>query len=176
MFFRVRDLEVRKIFFDVSFAPGEIEFEPGLQQVGPLHTEGVAELLSNTLGEIRVRGTAQVRMKSVCDRCLEPLEFPLDRSFDLFYRPVDTAPTSEEAAIDEGESEIGFYDGDGLELKEVLREQILLWLPMQMVCSEDCKGICPDCGQNRNQTACGCQPKPVDDRWEALKALKPRTS
>jgi len=55
------------------------------------------------------------------------------------------------------ETEVGFYDGDGLELSEVLREQILLSLPMQRVCGEGCKGICPVCGQNRNLVECLCQ-------------------
>ncbi len=51
---------------------------------------------------------------------------------------------------------MGFYEGDGVELNDVLREFVLLTLPMQRVCSEDCKGICPECGQNRNQKECAC--------------------
>ena len=66
---------------------------------------------------------------------------------------------------------MGFYEGDGVELNDVLREFILLTLPMQRVCSEDCKGICPECGQNRNQKECACQAAPADDRWAALKHL-----
>jgi uncharacterized protein len=67
---------------------------------------------------------------------------------------------------------MGFYEGDGLELNDVLREEILLALPMQRVCREDCKGICPVCGQNRNQNECRCHTETVDDRWAALKQLK----
>ena len=61
--------------------------------------------------------------------------------------------------------------GDGIELNDVLREYILLALPMQRVCSESCKGICPVCGQNRNLKECGCQLRAGDDRWAALKNL-----
>jgi len=71
------------------------------------------------------------------------------------------------AEIDEGEAEIGFYEGSGLELADVLREQILLALPMQRVCSDACKGMCPVCGKNRNETACDCKMQSADDRWEA---------
>ena len=78
----------------------------------------------------------------------------------------------EEAELDEDESEVGFYEGDGVELNDVLREYVLLALPMQRLCSEACKGICPDCGQNRNQNACQCAAKAGDDRWAALKQLK----
>jgi len=56
-------------------------------------------------------------------------------------------------------------------LEVVLREQILLSLPMQRTCREDCKGICPACGTNRNRAGCGCLAKAPDDRWAALRDL-----
>ena len=61
-------------------------------------------------------------------------------------------PDEEEVEIDEGEAEIGFYEDGGMELEDILREQVLLALPMQRVCSDVCKGICPVCGKNRNET------------------------
>jgi uncharacterized protein len=67
---------------------------------------------------------------------------------------------------------MGFYEGDGLELKDVFREYVLLTLPLQRVCREDCKGLCPVCGHSRNQSECQCQAGKVDDRWAALKGLK----
>jgi uncharacterized protein len=141
--------------------------------VSPLRVEGSAELLGNTLGEIRVKGHLKVSMESDCDRCLETATILLDDDFDLFYRPEpELGRSGEEVEIDEGESQIAFYQGDGLDLRDILREQILLSLPMQRVCSENCKGICPVCGQNRNLVACGCAVKPADDRWAALKNLK----
>ena len=97
--------------------------------------------------------------------------FPIDEDFELFYRPVSEG-YGEEVQLDEGEAEMGFYEGDGLELNDVLREFVLLALPMQRVCSEDCKGICPECGQNRNQKECACQAAAVNDRWAALKKLR----
>ena len=93
---------------------------------------------------------------------------PIDADFELYYRPV-TEGYGEEKAIDEGEAEMGFYEGDGVELNDVLREFIVLTLPMQRVCRQDCKGMCPACGQNRNLKDCGCQAVPLDDRLEALK-------
>lgn len=169
MFFSVQDLEVRKIHFDVDFPPREIDFlDPALKQKGPLKAQGVVELLSHTLGEIRVTGRVQVEIEAPCDRCLEPAPIKIDSPFDLYYRPADTGPEGDEVEIDAGEAEIGFYEGDGLELEEILREFILLAIPMQKVCRPDCKGICPTCGQNRNQATCSCAVKPGDDRWAAL--------
>ena len=174
MFFSVRELELRKAHFDVAFSPGEIEFfDKKLRQASALKAEGSVELLGNTLGEIRVQGQLSVIMESECDRCLEPARIPLESDFDLYYRPEpDPGRTRDEIEIDEGESQVAFYDGEGLELGDILREHILLSLPMQRICRDDCKGICPLCGQNRNLVACGCAIKPVDDRWAALKNLK----
>ena len=156
MFFSVKELELKKVRFDVAFSPGDIQYDQGLSQAAPLEAEGVAELLPHTLGEIRIRGHLKVRMEADCDRCLEPAEFPIDSDFDLFYRPAKRAGYDEEVAIDEGESEVGFYEGGGVELKDILREYVLLALPMQRVCREDCQGICPVCGQNRNLADCAC--------------------
>ena len=175
MFFSAKDLEVRKAQFGVTFQPGEIDYlDPGLRQISPLEAGGTAELLGNTLGDIRVQGRLQVTMEADCDRCLETARHPVESTFDLFYRPAPPAHAhhpSEEVEIDEGEIELSFYEGSGLDLKEVLREHILLSMPMQRICSEACKGICPICGQNRNNTGCECHAKSGDDRWEALKSL-----
>lgn len=172
MFFSVHELELRKILFDVDFPPGEIDFDAEeLTQRSVLKAEGSVELLSHTLGEIRIRGHMNVEMEAPCDRCLEPAKCPLDADFDLFYKPAETGPTEEEVALKEGEIEIAFYEGEGLELEEVLREFVLLSMPMQKVCRQDCKGICPHCGQNRNETACQCRTNPADGRWAALKNL-----
>ena len=173
MFLSVREMELRKIRFDETFEPGRMEFaSEGLEQVTPLHAAGSAEVLRNSDGEVRVQGRFTVKLSANCDRCLASASFPLDAGFDLFYRPVAEIARDEEIEIDEGEAEIGFYEGAGLELEDILREQILLALPMQRVCSEDCKGICPVCGKNRNQSACDCHSHGVDDRWAALRDLE----
>jgi uncharacterized protein len=178
VFFSVKELELRKAQFTVAFPPGEIEyFDPGLRQVSVLEAEGSAELLGNTLGEIRISGTLKVTMEADCDRCLEAAVRPIESNFDLFYRPAAPAHThrpAEEVEIDEGEAELAFYEGGGLDLKDILREHILLSLPMQRICRDDCKGICPVCGLNRNSAPCGCRVKPGDDRWAALKNLNTR--
>ena len=197
MFFHVRDLELKPVRFDVELPAGSIEFlDPKLKQAGPLQASGQAELVMGSLGEIRVTGQVRVRLQSECDRCLEAAEFPVDSSFELYYRPVadgylgvnannvarrghrpeaviaSRAVRLEEKSLDAGEAEMGFYEGDGLELNDVLREFILLALPMQKLCEENCKGICPVCGQNRNQNECRCQTDAGDDRWAALKEIR----
>ena len=173
MFLSVKELELRKVRFDVDFAPGEIKFDQrSLRQVNRLHAEGAAELLSDTLGEIRIRGNLDVKLEAECDRCLEPTPVQLVTDFDVFYRPAPLGSRAHEVALDEGESQIGFYEGGGIELGEILREHILLSLPMQLVCAETCKGICPKCGGNRNNVACRCEDTRSDDRWAALREIR----
>jgi uncharacterized protein len=112
-------------------------------------------------------------MEADCDRCLERADFPIEGDLDLFYRQAaGPESSSEEVEIRAGDTEIAFFEGDSLELNDVLREQVLLGLPMQRVCRNDCRGICPECGQNRNTVDCGCQSKLADDRWSALKKLQ----
>jgi uncharacterized protein len=173
MLLSIKEMEVRKKHFAETWEPNGFDFaDSGVIQRGPLTAEGVAELLPHTGGEVRVQGRITGTLETECDRCLGRASFPIDAPFDLFYRLLEpAAEVVEEAAIDEGEAEMGFYELPGLELEDIIREQLLLQLPMQRVCSEACKGICPLCGANRNETACACEAHPGDDRWMALKDL-----
>ena len=173
MFLSVKEMEVRKIRFDEIFQPGQIDFSgEDIEQGTPLHVAGTAEALAHSEGEVRIQGRYTVEMTAECDRCLGRAKYPLDASFDLFYRPMSDIAVEEEVEIHEGEAEIGFYEDGGLELEEILREQVMLALPMQKVCSDVCKGICPVCGKNRNETACDCRIETADDRWGALRNLE----
>jgi uncharacterized protein len=173
MFLSVKELELRKVRFDEVFQPGVIDFSgENLEQATPLKVAGSAEILMGSDDEIRVQGDYTVEMTAQCDRCLGRARFPLSSSFDLMYQPASAIAHEEEVAIGAEEADLGFYEGGGIALEDILREQVLLALPMQRVCDAACKGICPVCGRNRNETDCGCSPAGGDDRWSALKSLK----
>jgi len=173
MFLSVKEMELRKIRFDETFESGQIEFaSENLEQASPLHAVGSAEMLKNSGGEVRIQGRYTVELNAPCDRCLADARFSLDAGFDLFYQPMSAIARDEEIEIDESEAEIGFYEDGGLELEDILREQVLLALPMQRVCSADCKGICPVCGKVRNESPCDCRASSTDDRWGALRKLE----
>jgi uncharacterized protein len=172
MFFSLTELEHHAIHFDVSYEPGEIEFPGEIRQRGKLEAAGKAELLRNTLGEIRLRGRIGAVIEADCDRCLEPATVEIHEAFDLFYRPVLKTPNHAEIHLADGEIDVSFYEGDGISLRESLREFVLLSLPMQMFCRADCKGLCPVCGGNRNNMECGCAPVMVDSRWAALRVIE----
>ncbi len=172
MFISVTDLELRKVQLVASFAPGLIDLEElGVAQKTPIEVRGVAEL-SGPLLDIRVHGHLSGSLEGSCGRCLETVPIAAEGEFDLLYRPAEAEPVADEKGITQADAEIGYYDGAGIELSDVVREQVLLWLPTHIVCREDCKGICPMCGINRNRESCGCQPPKFDERWAALKSLQ----
>ncbi len=178
MFIRVQDLEVRKLDFDESLEPGAIDFGPDFRQIGPLAASGRAELVKEHHGgreiveDIRLVGEFSGTLEANCARCLEPVTHKVNGNFDLLYRPLQPGKASDEVSITTAETEIGYYSGDGMELEDSLREQVLLAVPLKSLCREDCKGLCPHCGKNLNSEDCKCEEKPADPRWNALKDLR----
>jgi uncharacterized protein len=180
MEFKVSELEREPIDFDLELAPGAVDLGEEATQVGLLATSGEAEVLHEHRGpreivaDIRLRGKFAGRFEVPCARCIEPVEIPLEAEFDLIFRPAvaDSEPT--ERSITAQETEIGYYLKDSLLLEDVLREQVLLSLPVRTLCKPDCKGLCPRCGENRNTQACTCEEGPSDPRWEALSGLRGR--
>jgi uncharacterized protein len=126
------------------------------------------------VADIRLKGHFAGNFQVPCARCVEPVGIPLEAEFDLIFRPVAADSGAAERAITAPETEIGYYQKDSLSLEDVLREQVLLALPFRTLCKPDCKGLCPRCGENRNNQACNCEAGPSDPRWEALAGLRDR--
>ena len=163
--------------FDETIAPGVLDYAPDIHQEGPLPVKGQADLLierrsSNShVNDIRIRAEYRGKFDILCARCVEPVTVPLSGDFDLIFRPAGADATPGEHAITEDETEIGYYQESGLLLEDVVREQVLLSLPGRTLCKEDCKGLCPRCGQNLNLAQCSCDKAPADPRWNALAGL-----
>jgi len=180
MLFTVADLERESVNFSVQLPPAAIDFGGEAEQVGDLAAEGRAEVLHEHRGpkeivaDIRLKGSFSGIFEVPCARCVEPVEQRLAGEFDLLFRPPGVDATGSEHAISTPETEIGYYENGGLALEDVLREQVLLSLPARTLCQPVCKGLCPRCGVNRNETACSCDQGPSDPRWEALADLSSR--
>jgi len=119
--------------------------------------------------EVRLKGTIEARMKLECGRCLKPFSVGLSVPVDLVFVPVEEADRQEGHELASDELNTGFYRGGEIDLAEISGEQVLLNVPMKPLCSESCKGICPVCGSDLNEKACGCSTKGVDERMQALK-------
>jgi uncharacterized protein len=180
MEFRVLDLEREPAEFDLNLAPGTIDFVDEAVQMGDLAASGSAEVIHEHRGpkevvaDIRLRGRFAGNFQVPCARCIEPVEIPLAAEFDLIFRPLGADADVPERSITASETEIGYYQEDSLLLEDVLREQVLLSLPVRTLCKPDCKGLCPRCGANRNLQPCSCDEGPNDPRWEALTDLRGR--
>jgi uncharacterized protein len=180
MEFKISELEKEPIEFDLQLKPGAINFGDEAEQDGPLATSGGAEVIHEHRGpkeivaDVRLRGRYTGNFKVPCARCVEPVTIPLAADFDLIFRPLGVDSGAHERSISAQETEIGYYQGDSLLLEDVLREQVLLSLPVRTLCKPDCKGLCPRCGKNRNLEACSCEEGPADPRWEALSGLRSR--
>lgn len=178
MFIKIKDLELRNLEFDESFAPGVIELGEDQVQTKPLKTKGRAELIQENRGaheiveDIRFVGSFSTEVRVHCARCLDPVDNVIAEKFDLLYRPLGVDARADEVSISEAETEIGYYQGEGLLLEDVLKEQILLALPPRQLCQANCKGLCPQCGKNLNQESCDCVATMPDPRWAALEDLR----
>lgn len=126
----------------------------------------VSPLLS---GELVVRGRITGVLARKCRRCLEPVDSPFESEVDILFVPEDEAG----AESDEGEGVHEYSLGSNtLDLGEAIREEAILAAPLYVECTPDCRGLCPECGANLNETECDCEPTEQDPRWDALRELK----
>ncbi len=167
MFARVSELQNRDLAFDLSVQPGEIDYlDDQITQQDVLRAKGTVRYRASTR-EILLEGALAVTLSYACDRCLERVLRPVQADLNLAYLPEDTSPTEEEREISEDETELAFYQGGGIDLTDVFREQVLLELPMRRVCEPECAGS-PLAESHRGQ--------PIQDpRWSALESYRPAT-
>jgi len=173
-FVDLKDLVHEKVSLQGTFEPGTIEFSrDGIRQVTPLNWTATAERAG---AEIRISGSLKTAVEIACSRCLEPARYELNRPFDLFFRQRDERLFDEDQEIElaEKDTQTAFFSGTQLVLDDILREQVLLTLPMKALCKVDCKGLCPACGTNWNTGLCNCAKEQFNPRMESLLELKRR--
>jgi uncharacterized protein len=125
---------------------------------------------------VHVRGSLIGPLEVECGRCLDRYSVGVEQDLDLFYLRRDAArpeEQEEDVELEDRDVVVGYYDGDRLDLGEVVREQLFLALPLKRLCREACQGLCPTCGRNRNRERCGCPAavEPGDPRLEPLRKL-----
>ena len=123
-------------------------------------------------GRFRLVGHVTGEVELACSRCLEPFTLPVKTDFDLRYVPHTDNSGEGEREVEEDDLTTAFYTDDEIDLGHLVMEQLHLALPMKPLCSETCKGLCPQCGTNLNAGSCTCDPRWEDPRLAALKALK----
>jgi uncharacterized protein len=125
---------------------------------------------------VHFRGRLKARVRLECGRCTEPFVLPVDEDLDLFFLPHEAEGANQEEDEDIQLSDrdmlVAYYTDDRIDLGDRLREQLHLDVPLRRLCREDCRGLCPTCGTNRNTGTCNCQPREEhDERMAPLRKL-----
>ena len=121
--------------------------------------------------KMKVTGSVSLHVEIPCDRCLKPVEYPFELSLE---REIDTNATDEEriAALDEQP----FVQGYLLDVDRLVYDELIVNMPMKVLCRQDCKGVCPKCGADRNLRDCGCDLTELDPRMSVIRDLFSKSS
>jgi len=166
----LENLEGGKREFAHVYNPDDLNpVDERVKLTAPATVNGKIRLAGN---EVFVNGHVDTRTQVECDRCLKSIELPVSADFELEYITGSEYESSAVAELTEAEMAVAVFDGEALDVDEIVKEQILLAVPTRMLCREDCEGICPQCGVDRNTGECNCEMKEIDPRWAALKNLK----
>jgi uncharacterized protein len=166
----LENLEGGKGDFAHVYHPEELNpVDERVSLIEPASVTGKVRLAGD---QVFVNGHVETRAQVECDRCLKLVALPVSADFALEYISGSDYESSEAEELTEAEMLISVFDGDAIDVDEIVKEQILLAVPTRMLCREDCKGICPECGTDRNTGECNCVTNDIDPRWAALKNLK----
>ena len=165
----LENLEGGKGNFAHVYQPEELNpVDERIQLTEPATVTGKVRLSGN---EVFVNGHVETRAQVECDRCLKSVELPVHSDFALEYITGDEYESSVAAELTEAEMSVSVFDGNAIDVDEIVKEQIVLAVPTRMLCREDCKGLCPECGTDLNSGECKCVKNDIDPRWAALKNL-----
>ena len=157
--FFTNEAEKKEKRFSFSFSMDDVGIDGTNPFVSPIEASGTAETEN---GAVRLKAEVSYEFKAECNRCLAEIhEWKTERYEHLLLLSEDDVPDDTYVRVTE----------EAIELSELLREDIILNLPTVLLCREDCKGLCPKCGQNLNDGPCGCKEDSVDPRLEILKTL-----
>jgi uncharacterized protein len=158
---------IEKRFEPALFAAGE---DDPFRVVSPVMLS--FDIDRQETGRYRLVGHLTAEIEQQCSRCLETFRMPVATDFDLRYVPRTENVGEGEREVEEDDLTTAFYEGDAIDLGQLIMEQLHLAIPMKPLCSDTCKGLCPQCGTNLNTGSCDCSPAWEDPRLAALRALK----
>jgi uncharacterized protein len=128
-------------------------------------------------GIVAIDGNISTTVRMDCARCLQSYEMPIASSFALTYSQKEPAPelsgsNQEEVELTAEDMGMSYYQGEEINLKNEIQEQVVLAIPLRALCRQDCKGLCPKCGADLKSGECGCDRSPPAGNFAALKNLK----
>ncbi len=171
MIIELLNLEKSPFDFEVSFDAEAINLES--ETVKLIDEVEVKATLTKHIMKADVEGEIFAEAKTECSRCLTQITEDLRIPFEVSYVEPENYPQAQETELNEDDLSVAILDDENkIDVKELVREQILLNLPEYIYCKKDCKGLCEICAANRNLIDCKCKEKEIDPRWSALQDLK----
>ncbi len=156
--------------FAESYAPDALKFdEHDLRLLEPVTVAGRVRRRDK---EVELRGKLATRLAIPCGRCLKSVELPIEVAFTERFTPAVAWKDEEQHELEAEDLDLAVFDGEAIELDDLVKEEIILSLPGHVLCQEECKGLCPHCGADLNVSSCDCETKQIDSRWEKLKDLR----
>ncbi|PWT93262.1 MAG: hypothetical protein C5B55_04900 [Blastocatellia bacterium] len=170
MLIELSKLDADKGSFTHVYEQNELDLaDERIRLAGPVSVIG---RVKRSGAEVLIDGKVDTVIEVDCDRCLKVIEMPVDAQFSVEYLSKHDYEAGQAAEIGEDEMGVSVFEGDSIDVDEIVREQILLFVPARAICTENCKGICSACGTDLNVNDCGCVTEEVDPRWAALKNFK----
>ncbi len=163
-------LENRAGRFSHEYAAGELVLDD--DRVVRVGTSKVSGRIGRTEHKVVVEGEFTAATEVECDRCLQPVVLPISSDFRLEYVTAETYKSHETAELVQEDLALSIFDGEFIDVDEIVREQLLLAIPTHAICQDNCKGFCPVCGADRNVADCNCNAPEIDPRWLGLKDLR----
>ena len=123
-------------------------------------------------GHVRATGKVESAVRLTCSRCLAEYESQIASEFTIFYTESKGEELDEEVELSDEELISASYSGDEIVVDSEIAEQVMLEIPYKPLCSESCRGLCPQCGADLNAGECGCDRGGINLKMAALKKIK----
>lgn len=122
--------------------------------------------------KVLIEGSVKITVSLQCSRCLKDFSCHLDIPFRDEFDPAEKLAEEGEHELKHGDLDLDYYKNDEIDVAALVKEQVLLALPMKPVCSKECRGICPICGTDLNEGSCRCKTVKIDPRLTPLEKLR----
>jgi uncharacterized protein len=156
--------------FAREYGAGDLEFDDqDLHLVEPVRVSGSIRRQHEV---VELNGRLVTKVAVACGRCLKSVELPIEVDFAERFTPAVAWKNEELHELQAEDLDLAVFDGESIELDDLVKEEIMLAMPGHTLCREECKGLCPVCGTDLNETSCECGANQIDSRWEKLKDLQ----
>lgn len=169
MLIELASLERQGGKFAHSYAPGELDLND--ERIKVAEPPRVSGRIQQSDAKVTVSGKVEAKLQLECDRCLKAMSVLASTEFKVEYVTPEVYQAGQAAELLDEDLTLSVFDGAIIDVDDLVREQLLLTLPAQVLCQDECKGLCPVCGGDRNLKNCNCQEADIDPRWAGLKEI-----